>query len=159
MSCLTLYVLFIIVVTMMLLTFNKFSNSVISSHTIIGLTKEFSTYKKGDLLIIKNTSNIKTNDRIIFYDTNDRKNFINEENVVRVIKTNEKETTYEIRDNEYLSGEYVIGTTNNIKRLPLIGYLYILTTSKIGYLLFVIIPIVIYFISILKKGGYVKKEN
>ena len=143
----------------MLLTFNKFSNSVISSHTIIGLTKEFSTYKKGDLLIIKNTSNIKTNDRIIFYDTNDRKNFINEENVVRVIKTNEKETTYEIRDNEYLSGEYVIGTTNNIKRLPLIGYLYILTTSKIGYLLFVIIPIVIYFISILKKGGYVKKEN
>ena len=159
MSCLTLYVLFIIVVTMMLLTFNKFSNSVISSHTIIALTKEFSTYKKGDLLIIKNTSNIKTNDRIIFYDTNDRKNFINEENVVRVIKTNEKETTYEIRDNEYLSGEYVIGTTNNIKRLPLIGYLYILTTSKIGYLLFVIIPIVIYFISILKKGGYVKKEN
>ncbi len=153
------YVLFVMIVTIMLFTFNKFSNSVIGGHTIIGLDKEFKQYKSGDLLIVKNSTNIKKGDKILFYDTNERKNFLNEELVVRVIKTNEKETTYEIRDNEYLSGEYVISTTNHIKRIPMLGYFYILATSKMGYLLFIIVPIVAYFVTLLKRSGYVKKKD
>ena len=155
---LCVYVLFVIVVTTMLFTFNKFSNSVIAGHTVVGLNKGFSNYKSGDLLIIKNSNQIKKGDSIIFYDTNDRKNFLNEERVIRVIKTNEKETTYEIRDNEYLSGEYVISTTNYVKRISILGYLYLITTSKMGYPLFVIVPIVVYFVFLLKKSGYVKKQ-
>jgi len=157
-SLLAIYILFVIFVTTLLLTFNRFSNSIINNHTIAGVKSQFSNYKVGDLLIIKNSSNIEKNDIIIFYDTNNRKNFINEERVLNVIKTNETETTYVIRDNEYLSGEYVISTTQNIKSIPLLGYLYLLTTSKIGYLLFVIIPIVVYFIILLKRSGYVKKK-
>ena len=77
----------------------------------------------------------------------------------KIMKTNEKETTYVIRDNEYLSSEYVVGTDKTAKKVSNFGYIYKIFTSKLGYLVFVLVPLIVYFIFILKSSGYVKKKS
>lgn len=154
-SLIIIFVLFVLINTILLVTFNKFSNSVIGNKTIIGLKNDIMNYKKGGLLIASK-SLVNTSDEILFYDTKNSKNFLNHEVIKGVIKT-ENDITYIIKDNEYISDDYVIGRTEDIKYIPLAGYLYIIFTSKIGYLLFVILPIVIYFILIIR--NYKKYEN
>ena len=154
---LAFYVLFVIVTTVLLLTFNKFSDSKIGNITIADCEKNVSTLKKGDLLIVRNNSDIKVSDEILFYDTNSGIKFLNSDVVKEILDTDS--LTYVIRDNEYLSSENVIGTISTTIRLPLLGYLYLLFTSKQGYLLFVIIPIIVYFIFLLKKYKNAEKKN
>lgn len=139
------FIIFVIVNTIFLLTFNKFSNSVIGGSTIIGLKEDLLDYKKGSLIILKKGS-INTYDDILFYDTKNSKNFINSEKVIKMLDEN----TYVIRDNEYLSLDYVIGKVSDIKCVPFIGYLYNFFTSKIGYLLFIIFPITLYFAALIR---------
>lgn len=154
-SLIIIFVLFVLINTILLVTFNKFSNSVIGNKTIIGLKNDIMNYKKGGLLIVSK-SLVNTSDEILFYDTKNSKKFLNHE-VIKGIITTENDITYIIKDNEYISDDYVIGNTKDIKYIPLAGYLYTIFTSKIGYLLFVILPIVIYFILILR--NYKKYEN
>ena len=134
-----------IINTVLLFTFNKFSNSFIDGRTFIGLKEDILNYKKGSLIIV-NKSSINVGNDILFYDIKNSKNFINNETVIK--KLDEK--TYVIRDNEYISDEYVIGKVSDIKAIPFIGYLYNIFTSKIGYLLFVILPITLYFIILIR---------
>ena len=154
---LTIYALFVILITILLFTFNKFSDSKIGNITIADSEKNISTLKKGDLFIISSKDDIKLGDEILFYDTSGGTNFLNSEVVKKVLDTDS--LTYVIRDNEFLSSEYIVGTAGSSIRIPLLGYLYVFFTSKIGYLLFVIIPIIVYLIILLKKYKYAEKKN
>lgn len=138
-----------IINTVLLFTFNKFSNSFIGGRTFIGLKEDILNYKKGSLIII-NRSEINIGDNVLFYDIKNSKNFIDCEIVINKLDGK----TYVIRDNEYISDEYVIGKVSDIKAIPFIGYLYNIFTSKIGYLLFVILPITLYFIILIRNYKY-----
>lgn len=126
-------------------TFNRFSNSVLFGKTIIGLKEDLLNYKKGSLIILKK-GDVKIGDDILFYDTKNSKNFVNSEKVVKVLNKD----TFVIRDNEYVSIDYIIGKVDDALVIPFIGYLYNIFTSKIGYLLSVIFPITFYFITLLR---------
>ncbi|MBR3230080.1 MAG: hypothetical protein IKF91_04565 [Bacilli bacterium] len=140
-----IFVFFVIINTILLFTFNRFSNSVLFDKTIIGLKEDLLNYKKGSLIILKK-GDIKIGDDILFYDTKNSKNFVNSERVMKMLNKD----TFVIRDNEYVSKDYVIGKVDDIFVIPFIGYLYNIFTSKIGYLLFVIFPITFYFITLLR---------
>lgn len=140
-----IFVFFVIINTVLLFTFNRFSNSVLFGKTIIGLKEDLLKYKKGSLIILKK-GDIKIGDEILFYDTKNSKNFVNSERVMKVLNND----TFVIRDNEYVSTDYIIGKVDDIFVIPFIGYLYNIFTSKIGYLLFVIFPITFYFITLLR---------
>ncbi len=144
-----IYVIFVLLITVLLFTFNKFSNSVVGNKIIAAINYNVDVYKSGDLLIGSKNTLVKKGDKILFYDTKDGKKYLNVEQVLDVKKNSD--ITYVIRDNEFLSSEYVIGTISLIKRIPFIGYLYLFFTSKIGYLLFVVVPIILYFVTILRK--------
>ena len=144
-----IYILFVLLITILLFTFNKFSNSVIGDKVIAGINHNVDIYKKGDLLIGNKNSSVNKGDKILFYDTKNGKNYLNVTKVVGIKTTTD--VTYVIRDNEFLSSEYVIGTTDFTKRIPFLGYLYLFFTSKIGYLIFVMVPIIIYFVTTLRK--------
>lgn len=147
----TIYILFVIIITAFLFTFNKFSNSVIGYKTIIGNKEILDDYKPGDLLVVSNKNEINEGDKILFYDTASGKNSLNITEVVNIKSTNKNEKTYVIENNVFLSSEYVIGTKDETMRIPFIGYLYMFFTSKIGYLISVIVPIVIYLVYTLRK--------
>ena len=140
-----IFVFFVIINTVLLFTFNRFSNSVLFGKTIIGLKEDLLNYKKGSLIILKK-GDVKIGDEILFYDTKNSKNFVNSERVMKVLNND----TFVIRDNEYVSKDYVIGKVDDALVIPFIGFLYNIFTSKIGYLLSVIFPITFYFITLLR---------
>ena len=135
----SIFIIFVIMNTFLLFTFNKFSNSSFGGITIIGLKSDVLNYKRGSLVILKKNI-INNGDDILLYDARSNNNICNE----TVIKKLD-EKTYVIRDNEYVSDEYVIGKVSDIIVIPFIGYLYNVFTSKIGYLIFIIFPITLYF--------------
>lgn len=140
----SVFIIFVIINTFLLFTFNKFSNSSFGGITIIGLKSDVLNYKRGNLVILKKNI-INNGDDILLYDARSNNNICNE----TVIKKLD-EKTYVIRDNEYVSDEYVIGKVSDIIVIPFIGYLYNVFTSKIGYLIFIIIPITLYFVLLIR---------
>ena len=151
-SAMILYLVLIILATLFLFTMNEFSNSTIGNTTILNLNKDLYNYTKGSLLIsTKDIANIKENDRILYYDTNNSSNEISITEINGIIKTNDKEYTYVIEDGLYLSSEYLIGTEEETLAIPLLGYLYQIFTSQLGYFLLVIVPLIIFFLYQLKK--------
>lgn len=109
----------------------------------------------------KQIDQVKTGDEIMYYDTVNGKNQVQVTTVEDVMKTNDKEYTYVIQDGLFLSSEYFIGEVDQIHTIPFLGYLYLLFTSKLGYFVFIILPIVISFIFLMKKyrGSYAKKNK
>ena len=140
----------IIILTVCLFTINPFKESKIGNRTIISLSNNLKGYKKGSLLIVTKEK-IKVGDNILYYDTSKGKKSLKITNVKKIINTNQTETTYVVKNNLFLSDEYVLGTDKTIKSIPFLGYIYSILISSIGYLIVVIIPITTYFIMTLRK--------
>ncbi len=140
----------IIILTVCLFTINPFKGSKIGNRTIISLSNNLKSYKKGSLLIVTKEK-IKVGDNILYYDTSKGKKSLKITNVKKIINTNQTETTYVVKNNLFLSDEYVLGTDKTIKSIPFLGYIYSILISSIGYLIVVIIPITTYFIMTLRK--------
>ena len=145
-----LYSILIIILTVCLFTINPFKGSKIGNRTIISLSNNLKSYKKGRLLIVTKEK-IKVGDNILYYDTSKGKKSLEITNVKKIINTNQTETTYVVKNNLFLSDEYVLGTDKTIKSIPFLGYIYSILISSIGYLMVVIIPITTYFIMTLRK--------
>lgn len=145
-----LYLILIIILTVCLFTINPFKGSKIGNRTIISLSNNLKSYKKGSLLIVTKEK-IKVGDNILYYDTSKGKKSLEITNVKKIINTNQTETTYVVKNNLFLSDEYVLGTNKTIKSIPFLGYIYSILISSIGYLIVVIIPITTYFIMTLRK--------
>ncbi len=145
-----LYLILIIILTVCLFTINPFKGSKIGNRTIISLSNNLKSYKKGSLLIVTKEK-IKVGDNILYYDTSKGKKNLEITNVKKIINTNQTETTYVVKNNLFLSDEYVLGTDKTIKSIPFLGYIYSILISSIGYLMVVIIPITTYFIMTLRK--------
>lgn len=145
-----LYLILIIILTVCLFTINPFKGSKIGNRTIISLSNNLKGYKKGSLLIVTKEK-IKVGDNILYYDTSKGKKSLKITNVKKTINTNQTETTYVVKNNLFLSDEYVLGTDKTIKSIPFLGYIYSILISSIGYLIVVIIPITTYFIMTLRK--------
>ena len=145
-----LYLILIIILTVCLFTINPFKGSKLGNRTIISLSNNLKGYKKGSLLIVTKEK-IKVGDNILYYDTSKGKKSLKITNVKKIINTNQTETTYVVKNNLFLSDEYVLGTDKTIKSIPFLGYIYSILISSIGYLIVVIIPITSYFIMTLRK--------
>lgn len=145
-----LYLILIIILTVCLFTINPFKGSKIGNRTIISLSNNLKGYKKGSLLIVTKEK-IKVGDNILYYDTSNGKKSLKITNVKKIINTNQTETTYVVKNNLFLSDEYVLGTDKTIKSIPFLGYIYSILISSIGYLIVVIIPITTYFVMTLRK--------
>lgn len=140
----TIYSLIILLATVFMFTYTPFSNSSLGNVTIIGLDKKINNYSKGNLLIAKKTK-INKNDKILFYDIINGKSLLTQATVEQIINTNKKEITYVIKNNKFISSDYVVSNTKNTYTIPLLGYAYLFLTNKYTYLVSVIIPVLAYF--------------
>ena len=153
---LSLYLLFVVLNTLLLFTINEFGGSCFGDMAVIGLKNKVGDYSKGNLLIAKkNIKDIKASDDILYYDVVNSKKEIKMTKVQDIIKKDSNRVVV-IEDGLFLSEKYLIGKPSNITSIPFIGYLYNLFTGKVGYLIFVVIPIVCCFIYQLIKY---RKEN
>jgi hypothetical protein len=145
---------YVIIFTTFLLCKNKFNYTQFGENTLITVTaknqKEFSNFNKGDLVIIKEATfdEVKVGGEIYYYDT------INQAYVIRVGVVTEKsgdEYSYlvKIDTNEgkdrTISADRLIGIYAD-KSYESVGGVIDLLTSRIGFLLLVILPILLLFI-------------
>ena len=143
---------FIIVVdiflTVYLLNYNQYNVAVFGNKSVLIMNKDLENYKKGDLLVVKQTDNkkIRTGDYIFFYDTSSKENLINYGKVVMVNSNKAKENTY-LMDNKYILGyESVIGSYNDVQIYPGWGSIIGTLSSRWIFLLVIIMPILVLFL-------------
>lgn len=142
---LIVYIIFVLIVTFLLMKYNTFSVIEIKNILIFTSNKtEIKDYKKGDLILLKKSDNkkYKVDDNVFYYTVYNREIKVNKGKVTDVEELSEKEKTLTINDKK-ISSEYVIGKSSKV--ISLLGYFILLFTSKIGYLLFIVLPMFIFF--------------
>ena len=137
-----------ILLTVYLLNYNQYNVAVFGDKSILIMNKNIENYKKGDLLVVKQTDNkkIRTGDYIFFYDTSSKENLVNYGRVAMVNSNKNKQNTY-LMDNKYILGyESVIGSYNDVEIYPGWGSIVGTLSSKWIFLLVIIMPILVLFL-------------
>ncbi len=141
-----IYILLTLTVTFFLNKYNSFGVIEIKNKLIVTSNKTDMNCRKGSLLIItKDKSELKENDEVFYYTADKHKILVSKDKIVNIEDVTEKEKTITLNNNRKLSIDYIIGKTNKISTIPLIGYLLMALTSRIGYLIVIMLPISIFF--------------
>lgn len=142
---LTFYLILVFFVTAYILSFDKYGVARFNNISIICASDE-KVVPSGSLIIAKKTDDIKTNDKILYYDTYSTKVKIDMQTVKKIKKINSAETTYTLKDGHLLSNKHVLASKKNIKSVPYIGKILSILSSQLGYLIFFVLPILFYLI-------------
>lgn len=159
------YVIIAIILTVFLMNYNKYGVTELGGKTYIPVTDNelLPNYKKGDLLVVKNSSNsdINENDKIFFYEQNREKKtvIINLARVVSKRVISDTETTYTLEGDVEYSSEYVIGTTKDTKVYSDLGSIVSILESRWVFLIFIILPILFIFLFELYSFAIEVKKN
>lgn len=143
------YAIIAMFLTVCLLKYNDYKVSVFgdTSLIIVGDDTLNENYKKGSLLIVeKDQKSIKKGDSILFYNTHSNQVNIAVSKVFKMEKITDTETTYTVSGNLDISSEYLIGSTKNVKIIPVLGTIIGVLESRIGFLIFIIFPITLAFL-------------
>lgn len=148
----TLVVIYAIVamfLTACLLKYNDYKVTVFGDKSLVIVNDDTlkDKYKKGSLLVVdKNGEEIKNGDEIIFYNTYNNQVSISVAKVTSQQKVTDTETTYTITGDYDISSEYLIGSTKSVKVYGIVGSILALLSSRIGFLIFIILPITLAFL-------------
>lgn len=135
--------------TACLLKYNDYKITEFGSKSLVIVADDVleEDYKKGSLLIVeKDESNINAGDNIIFYNTYENQVSISLSEVLSKKEITEKENTYTIAGDYDISSEYIIGSTKDVKVIPVFGSILNVLESRVGFLIFIIFPITLSFL-------------
>ncbi len=140
-----IYIVFAIVVTMSLLTYNEYKISVIGDKSLIVIDSDDTfKYKKGDLVIVgrEGYEKAEKGDILFFYQNRGVK-------VAEIQKKDdfgESGVIYTIEGNFQVDQEDIIGTSNNEKVISKVGTILKILQSKWGFLFLIVFPSLIAFL-------------
>ena len=140
-----IYIVFAIVVTMSLLTYNEYKISVIGDKSLIVIDSDDTfKYKKGDLVIVgrEGYEKAEKGDILFFYQNRGVK-------VAEIQKKDdfgESGVIYTIEGNFQVDQEDIIGTSNNEKVISKVGTVLKILQSKWGFLFLIVFPSLIAFL-------------
>ena len=145
-----LYAIVAIFLTVCLLNYNDYKITEFgdTSLIIVNDDKLEPTYKKGSLLVVskENEKDIKVGDNIIFYNTYNNQVSLAVGEVMFKENITNNETTYTVSGNYDISSEYLVGSTNDVKVYPVLGTILGILESRVGFLIFIILPITLAFL-------------
>lgn len=141
------YIIVTVFVTACLLSYNDYDVSTFGDTSFIIADKDFSKFKKNDLIIVskKSLDNAKNGDQVLYYKKSDDNEVISVSKIKEINKISEKETAYDLEDESRLSSKYIIGTVSDTKAFSVFGNILNVLESKWGYLLIIIFPIFLAF--------------
>ena len=128
----TIYLLIVILITIYVLNINKYNTSEIGNYTFI--------IDNNNLTIINKKNKININDIVYYYDIYSKNKNINKQKIIKKEILNNEETIYTLEDKHLLSSSYLIGNSEGLT-IPIIGGIINIISSTLGYLIFIIIPI------------------
>jgi len=136
--------------TLCLLNYNDYNVTVINDNSFVIVRDDElePDYQNGDLVIVNKNDNdqIKTGDKIFFYNTYQNEISINLGKVVNRQKITETEMTFYMEGDVAISSEYVLGKAQTAKVYDGLGKVLSVLESKLGFLLIIIFPILVLFI-------------
>ena len=140
-----LYAIVAIFITVCLLSYNEFKVTMFgkTSLIVIDSDKLKPDYKKGDLVIVDGSREIRAGDRIFFYNN---QLAITIAEVMQIEEVTEKETTYTVEGNKLVSSDYLIGNENDVKTIEKVGTVLGVLESKWGFLILVVLPAILAFL-------------
>jgi len=143
----TIYLLFTLMITVFLMKYNSFNVIEFKDILIVSMNKTSLKYHRGSLLIINkaNIDEIKENDEVFYYTADQHKVLIAKDKIVSIENVNDSEKTVSLANSKKYSKDYIIGKVSDMVKIPLLGYLLMALTSKIGYLFFILLPILSFF--------------
>lgn len=133
-------------ITYCLLSYNKYNITEFKNETLLIADKGLDEYEKGSLLIVEKVKDYSKGDKVFYYDTYESKVNVKIKKVEKVEIINEKEKTIVLEGDISISSDYVFGTTKSTKDYKFIGTIFSILTSKWGYLIIIIFPVLIAFI-------------
>lgn len=140
------YIVLTLTVTFFLNKYNRFGVIEVGEKLIVTSNKADMNYRKGTILIItKGTDNLNVGDEVFFYTADKSKILVAKDKITNIEDVTETEKTLSFKDSRKFSIEYVIGKTKNLVKIPVLGYLLMALTSKIGYLITIVLPISVFF--------------
>ena len=137
------YFILTIAVTYILLSYNKYNITEFKNSYLLTLKENTKEYNSSELLLIKKNSNVKENDKIFYYNKNNKGT---EVKVGQVKKVDEKNQTIVLDDELVLTEENILGTIAQTTAYPVLGTIHNILTSRIGYLIAIILPMLVAFI-------------
>lgn len=142
-----IYLGVILFATICLLCYNQYKVTEIGDKTFILIDDKSDKYTDGDLVIFTKNANseIQNGDEIFFYEVSQGKASVNTGVVSNAEVINENETTFTINGNHKISSESVIGKTLTASVYPKVGKILYIIESRFGFLLFVILPALLFF--------------
>lgn len=142
-----IYLGVIVFTTVCLLFYNQYKVTQINDKTFIIIDDKSDKYTDGDLVIFTKCPNSEINngDEIFFYEVSQGKVSVNTGVVSKSEVVNESETTFTINGNHKISSESVIGKTSTANVYSKVGKVLYVIESRFGFLLFVILPALVFF--------------
>ncbi len=142
-----LYVVIAILVTVCLLSYNKFKTSQFGNTTLVIVDNNDlePAYKKGSLALVQN-SKVNVGDEIFYYDS-----FGNQINISVAKVTNKEELsqsqgTYTMENGKVIATDHIIGKTKDVTTISSVGTVLGLLESKWGYLFLIVLPTLLAFL-------------
>ena len=145
-TVLAVWFLLAVISIVCLLSYNEFATTQLGKYTLLIIDdngmKEKYGYEEGDLLIVKRDadSTMKPGDYAFYYDANKRTSvLVYTGKINSITPVTPGESTFDI-DGVKVSGEYVIGTMNQVGVYHHAGTILGIMTSKWGFMFLVIFP-------------------
>lgn len=145
----TIYLIVIVFTTAFLLNRNDYGvSSFMGRYLLLVEEDTIEDYGKNTLLFIKpvENKNIEIGQKVFFYDTYSSNKKIKYAEVTRKEEVNEKETSFTMKDNSPVSGEYVLGTKESTHSYQFLGKVLYVLQSKWGFLFIVVFPLFLAFV-------------
>lgn len=139
--CIIIYVMISVFITLCLLMYNEYNVTEFGNNVLVIVKNDNSGgYNKGDLIVVEKRKDYDVDDKIFYYVLKEKSYFINYGAV-----ENEKSDSV-IVQNEVIDKKMVIGTDEECLVISKLGNILAFLESKIGYLIFVILPIFLFFL-------------
>lgn len=140
------YIFLTILITYCLLSYNDYNDADLKTKTLLIYESKENNYKKSDLLIVKKNTDISVGEQIFYYDKYDSPVKVNLGKVTNIEKIDKSVTAYILDNGKTLNDDALIGSVKDTKKYSSLGSVYSVLTSKWGYLIIIILPMLIAFI-------------
>lgn len=142
-----LVVLYVVIITLCILCKNSFGFTKFGKYTITSIDKDMNDYilkdsNVGNLLVIKASNEIKEGDIIYYYSPIKDTSYSIKSSVV----LSKKDKGYVLDDSKktFVENERMVG--RGAIQIPVLGTIFEKLETKVGFLIFVLLPIVLVFI-------------
>ena len=141
-----LYFIIAFLVTYSLMTYNSYNIAEFKNKYVFTMSENTKKYKKSDLLVLEKNNKYKIGDNAFYYEVKDSKAKVKISKIKNIESVSNNKNLYVLDNGLKLDNNKILGVNKNLTVYPIIGSLYTLLTSRWGYLIIVILPMLSLFI-------------